>query len=197
MGWWEDPLCRVWRAPDEPIQQPSGDPTSFETLAVAFEPPEAGWIDFVLASYRQVALIRISYLYSSGAEIVAWLEEVARGGFPRVAISEEGSFGELHLFPGDRFPPSVTWQPPRRDHVRLCVILRCIVGAKLKLDVVMPRKALVRAIYRAWLACHDDDPERFLDQWSRFGHDDDMPDVPFARSVFLEEWLGIPSRPTL
>ncbi|HQS49939.1 MAG TPA: hypothetical protein PK706_26425 [Xanthobacteraceae bacterium] len=104
LGWWEDPLCRVWRAPDEPIQQPFGDPTSFETLAVAFEPPEAGWIDFVLASYKQVALIRISYLYSSGAEIVAWLEEVARGGFPRVAISEEGSFGELHLFPGDRFP---------------------------------------------------------------------------------------------
>lgn len=77
---------------------------------------------------------------------------------------------------------------PDQEFVRFCVVRRWPDASHRELDVVLPRLALVRSIYRAWLSCHDDDPRRFREEWTIFGESDLVPEHPFRRSEFLDRW---------
>ncbi|MFG1265073.1 hypothetical protein, partial [Xanthobacter aminoxidans] len=48
-----------------------------------------------------------------------------------------------------------------------------------------PSPATLRSFYRAWLACHDDDPQRLREEWTTFGEGELTPEHPFRRSDFL------------
>ena len=127
---------------------------------------------------------------------MAWLEDVAGGGFPRVALNEEGAFTELHTFPVRQDIVGRLELPSSPcSHVRLLAVQVGVDVPKVTLDVVIPRRALVRSVYRGWLAARDDDPARFDREWLKFGEEPSDPGSPFARSPLIEGWLAKPEAP--
>lgn len=165
-------------------------PEVCEALAVSFAPPESGWIKGVVAIAHPGAMADfwISNLCGPEPHLVAWLEEVARGGYPTITFAEEQLWKELQVEPCDHLKELGCLEYPDQEFVRFGVVRRWPDASHRELDVVLPRLALVRSIYRAWLSCHDDDPRRFREEWTIFGESDLVPEHPFRRSEFLDRW---------
>lgn len=172
------------------LGEPSG-PEVCEALAVSFAPPESGWIKGVVAVAHPgvMADFWISNFWGPEPHIVPWLEEVARGGYPTITFAEEQLWKEFQVEPCDHLKELGCLEYPDQEFVRFAVVRRWPDASHRELDVVLPRLALVRSIYRAWLSCHDDDPRRFREEWTIFGESKLTPEHPFQRSEMLRHWI--------
>lgn len=157
---------------------------------MSFAPPESGWIKGVVAISHPSAMADfwISNLWGPEPHIVHWLEEVARGGYPTITFAEEQLWKEFQVEPCDQLKELGCLEYPDQEFVRFCVVRRWPNASHRELDVALPRLALVRSIYRAWVSCHDDNPRRFREEWTIFGEGDGVPEHPFRRSEFLDRW---------
>lgn len=184
LGWYKDVHSECWYECHYTLLPPPSDPEVCEGLAVSFAPPESGWIKgvVVIAHPGCMADFLISNLWGPEPLIVPWLEEVARGGYPVITFAEEQLWRELQVQPGDHLKELGCLEYLEQEFVRFCVVRRWSDASHRELDVVLPRLALVRSIYRAWLSCHDEDPRRFRKEWTTFAESASTPEYPFRRS---------------
>lgn len=188
LGWFKDLNCGIWyERLFSDFCEPSS-PEVCEGLAVSFAPPESGWIKgaVAIACPGRMADFRISNLYGPEPDIVPWLEEIARGGYPRITFAKEQLWKEFLVLPGDHLKEHEHLEYSEPEFVRFCIVRRWPRASTRELDVLLPRLTLVRSIYRAWLSCHDDDPQRFREEWTIFGESELAPEHPFQRSDFLD-----------
>ncbi|MFG1319232.1 hypothetical protein [Xanthobacter autotrophicus] len=192
LGWYKDLNSGCWYECHYSLLPAPSSPEVREALAVSFAPPESGWIKGVvaIAHPRSMADFLVSNLWGPEPLIVRWLEEVARGGYPSITFAEEQLWKEFLVLPGDHLKELGCLEYPEPEFVRFCVVRRWPDASHRELDVVLPRLALVRSIYRAWLSCHDDDPRRFREEWTIFAESELTPEHPFQRSEMLDRWIA-------
>lgn len=89
------------------------------------------------------------------------------------------------MLPGDHLKEREHLEYPDLEFVRFCIVGRWPSASTREFDVLLPRLTLLRSFYRAWLACHDDDPQRLREEWTTFGEGELTPEHPFRRSDFL------------
>jgi hypothetical protein len=139
-GWTYDLAANCWRAPDEPIQMPDGNPTPVEQITVAFTPPVAGWLRFEIRVDGSVSRIHASDVFDPFPSLVLWLEQLLREKYTRLSIDEEGHYHELMVF------------PVAKDRVRFISVSE---GADLstEIDVLIDPAELVQTLYCGLETC--------------------------------------------
>ncbi len=90
-GWSFDQEAKCWRAPGERILPPRGIPVAVESLEVRYSPPEVGWLLVSIVANGKEAQFEASELYDPFPDLIAWLEAIAEGEFPRFLIDQEGT----------------------------------------------------------------------------------------------------------
>jgi hypothetical protein len=192
-GWYFEDAASCWRAPDETILPPPTKPVWGESLAVDFAPPVAGWIDLTIAKDGNAVAIGCSNLFDPVRAMLHFLERALAGAFPRLMIDQEGHFAEWHALPP---PPPDTTRSFRWHHMP-GPNLRFVVAASSggwpvdepgpsepRLDLVLPRRALVLAVYRAWRLIALGDKARWSAEWmTHLDQERDGPCYPNGRVI--------------
>lgn len=153
-----DQVAECWRAEGDPVTPPPFETSWVESIAVAFSPPFVGWIDATLAYGTQSVIIHCSNVFDPFPSILRFLEAVLDGGHPRLSIDEEGVFCEWHTFAPPPRKKRMASEPDPERPVRFVVFSRHASATadeqdapgKPTLDLVLPRRELVRSIYAAW-----------------------------------------------
>jgi hypothetical protein len=191
-GWYYDAVGACWRAPNETIAPPPTSPAWSESLAVAFAPPVAGWIDVTLALRDKSAFTLFSNVHDPVLPLLRFLEGVLAGGMPRFLVDQETDHAEWHVLPAplpEHWEHRVFMPGP---NVRL-VMWETDAGGwpraepqppAQKLDLVLPRRALVLSIYRAWRLIALGDKARWSAEWmTHLDQERDGPCYPNGRVI--------------
>ena len=191
-GWWFDRLLQCWWAPDESVPIPNGKPEEVESLATALSPAEYGWMDLTIASEHANTTIRCSRVFDPIPELLALMEKVIAGEYPRMSIDQEGSFAELHVLPTKLKPREGGRVDEKSPRVQFVLLIDRANVMDVGLNVIIPRRALVLSLYGAWRAVQAYDAQRLRDHWSGSEDDerDDKYDAATFRSDLIEGWLS-------
>ena len=152
-GWRYDRNTETWRAPDEPLSEPMGDPTHVNNFEIIIN----SGLDSILPLTINAGEINIqmtwSYVYNPLPRLLKWLERIVQGIPARILINEEGRFHEI------------TGYIRENDNIRL-VIDYYERKSKNQLDIVIPCKIVVSQIHK--LLNNLNEKSEFLELWSRF-----------------------------
>jgi hypothetical protein len=113
------------------------------------------------------------------ANWMAWLKAVGDGLSPRLVLNLEGRMLEFHIL------------EPQRDLVRFLVALTSRCHWEPRMDILITRLDLVRAMYLPLLAMWDS--SAFQAQWHEWYFIDSEPErrSPWPlRSPLLDAWVG-------
>jgi len=170
-GWARDEAAGCWRAPGEPITAPATTPVRTEALAVTFAPPIHGWIRVTISHREAEVRIAFSNVFPPIADMLAFLEQVAAGGYPRLVIDEEGRISEWHCFAAVASSAEDLAACNAGALVRFAILSDVEESRASRarqspaIDVVISRTALVRQVYCAWLQVALGDPARLARDW--------------------------------
>ena len=101
-GWCYDEEGECWRAPDEPVTEPPGDPR--RAGSARFTPEGVcgsffGWMYFRLQVGRGWTRVRASPTFDPLDDILEFSRRLLGEGYPRLYIEEEGESHTFHTFP--------------------------------------------------------------------------------------------------
>ena len=153
-GWIYDQAANCWRAPEEAIAPLPGSPVLVGHIDVQFEVPEHGWLPFTLTAGDWEVFVDASNVYEPFGDLMTWLHSLADGHDARLMMDVEDVYMDFHVLPTDG------------PLVRLFVTMdQTDVGAgeTIEMDVLIDRLALIRSIYRPFIAFWEG--EEFAQVW--------------------------------
>lgn len=159
--WVRDIGSKRWRLTGGPPPPWPVAPVPAATLSIAFEPPRSGCIPTVMQAAGQHLSFQATDTDDPFPELVAWLEAVAYGQFPRVTLDLENVDLDLRLLPADS--PRVRLLAIKSDH-------SWDLGIISIFDIAIDRLTLVRSLYDPLIAYTQGDAfRRGWDalQWTR------------------------------
>jgi hypothetical protein len=172
-GWTYDKAAECWRAPDETILEPAGEPAVVKDFFVVGTAPEAGWWRVAVTADGRQVNIHFSNVFDPIGGVLDWLEEIVEGKSATVVVDQEGSYTDLICFPrGDGWVRLMLRQDLRREP---------------EIDALVERRALVGEWYRAIrVLCADGG---FRTEWRRPDEYEDIMEGR-VRSARVEEYLS-------
>jgi hypothetical protein len=138
-GWNQDPLAGTWRAPGEPLTEPSSNPTRSDMFTIEGASPDRGWWDLTFRTSETVVTINVSAFQNPIPDIIIWLEHLCRNETASFEIDDD-----CHIW-------TLVAHMKSRDAVRLVVVTEENEGA-LALDVLVSRRMLIHSWWSAILA---------------------------------------------
>jgi hypothetical protein len=182
MGWGYDNAAQCWRAPGEPITPLPGTPAETTGLTVEYKMPEYGWLPIRISAGAQRVEFSASVVYDPLPALIRWLEDLAAGSFPRLAMDLEGSETEW-----------MVWPAADADQVRFAVSFSGNATKdgrrEIQIDVLTGRRGIVEAIYPPLMDLYGTD--EFVTRW--YGPEDDDPPPqppPILRSETIDRYLA-------
>jgi len=173
-GWAYDPYEKCWRAPEEMIAEPPGDPEISRLFHIHGDNPEFGWWPITIKLNKQTMLIHISNVYDPLHNIVKWLEKIIHGESAKTIITEENPYSVLSAY------------IKSHDNVRF-VCHQFSENLSKNIDGFIEKKTLVSSFYKSIIQIYQN-KELFNNAWA-YEYIESGKKYPSLQSKTIESYL--------
>lgn len=129
-------------------------PEQVDTVDVLFGRPDAGWLDFSMATASQKISWRLSYVFDPfHDDFTIWLESIVDHGQGNLSVDIEGNFAEIYV--------------TAAGADRVNVIGKSVYEIQRDFEIEIPRRRFVSDFYSRLVAFWEgDELKQYWDEWS-------------------------------